>query len=206
MFLGVFQFSQLPGEKSYTWDKSTRAIAAKPHSVHIGRQNPPSTVRSLLFLVRKPSTYLGASDKPWEMFNNNWTVGQNGFEPCPKDRRQFESQENGHSEWWGKQKDFPPLVKSFHSYRLVDSRCQTLVGTKPIFEALVGESVAWKVERSKEFLNIAQWCSLWHLQARERTTMHTVKPFRGNTSPGPLASPCRLYVTKLCFTNCFLTQ
>lgn len=94
-------------------------------------------------------------------------------------------------------KDFPPLVKSFHSYRLVDSRSQTLVGIKHIFETLVGESVAWKVERSKEFLNIAQWCSLWHLQARERTTMHTVKPFRGNTSPGPLASLCRLYVTKL---------
>lgn len=53
-------------------------------------------------------------------------------------------------------KDFSSLVKSFHSYKLVHSRRQTLVGTKPIFEALVGESVAWKVERSKEFLNIAQ--------------------------------------------------
>lgn len=37
-------------------------------------------------------------------------------------------------------KDFSPLVKSFHSYKLVDSRRQTLVGTKPIFEALVGDS------------------------------------------------------------------
>lgn len=53
-------------------------------------------------------------------------------------------------------KDFPPQVKSIHSYKLVDSRSQTLVCIKPIFEALVGESVAWKVERGKEFLNIAQ--------------------------------------------------
>lgn len=52
-------------------------------------------------------------------------------------------------------KDFPPLVKSFHSYRLVDSRSQTLVGIN-LYSKLWWETVAWKVERSKEFLNIAQ--------------------------------------------------
>lgn len=51
---------------------------------------------------------------------------------------------------------FSPQVKSIHSYKLVDSPSQTMVCIKPIFEALVGESVAWKVERGKEFLNIAQ--------------------------------------------------
>lgn len=157
------------------------------------------------------------------MFNNNWTVRQYGFEPFPKDRRQFESQKNGHSEWWGKQ-GFSTLVKSFHSYKQVDSRSQTLMYTLNLYAQLWWENQLlgkWREVRNSWTMPSD---ALSDICEQGKGQLYTVKLFRDDCNPslGPLASPwrlrtrkqctkhnftpCRLHVIKLHFVHCFLIQ